>query len=398
VVAIKAQRLETGDKGVLLNAVLVIRNGKIVAVGKDVKIPLGAKIVQAQTIMPGIVGVYSQIGLSPAAPGFGQPRAVSTPHYRVMDELYPFDDNYARLLRAGVTTLALVPGGRGINGQGAIVRLAAESPEQMALVPSGLLAVNFAANTQTIDLIRSTLESARPAPPPTAPAVPAATPPSPMPMPRPKEGDEDDMQRRQRRTGPGGGGPAPAAATAPPDVRREPLVRAVQGTIPTFVTCPDSAATLYALQVFQAFDTLKPVYVLNAGCFRIAETLGQKKASVVLDADIAFEPLTRNRLNVPAILTKAGAKVACRPPGDDVNGYDALRFKMGELIKNGLDRDVALKAITVTPAEMLSIADRVGSLEVGRDGNVILLDGDPFDPLTRVRQVLLEGKVVYDGP
>jgi imidazolonepropionase-like amidohydrolase len=174
------------------------------------------------------------------------------------------------------------------------------------------------------------------------------------------------------------------------------MARAVNGDIPTFISCSDPAALLYALKLFQPYDKLKPVFVLTSDCYRVAEPLGQKKASVVLSADLAFEPNTRNRLNVPAILAKAGAKVACRPPTDDVEGYQSLLFKMGELVKAGLDRDTALKAITLHPAEMLNVANRVGSIEVGRDGNLILLDGDPLDTMTKVERVVLEGKVMHD--
>ncbi|MCS6862641.1 MAG: hypothetical protein NZT92_20240, partial [Abditibacteriales bacterium] len=68
VLAVKAQRIETVSQGAMENGVIVIRNGRIAAIGKDVKIPVGAKIIEAHTVMPGIVGVYSQIGLSRDAP------------------------------------------------------------------------------------------------------------------------------------------------------------------------------------------------------------------------------------------------------------------------------------------------------------------------------------------
>jgi len=70
---------------------------------------------------------------------------------------------------------------------------------------------------------------------------------------------------------------------------------------------------------------------------------------------------------------------------------------MGQLVKAGLDPDIALSAITLAPARMLGIASRVGSIAAGRDANILLLDGGPFEPTTRIRKVLLEGKVAYDG-
>jgi imidazolonepropionase-like amidohydrolase len=407
IVAVKARRIETASKGTIENGVIVIRNGKIAAVGTDVKIPAGALILEAAAVMPGIVGVYSQVGLSGSggagpevalSPGFGSPTAAaSNAHYRVLDELYPFDTRYERLLRAGVTTLALVPGGRGINGQGAVVKPAGGSVEQMVVLENAPLAVGFGTGTQAQDLIRNAFNSARSDQQPPGPPAPAAEPKG-TPAPQPKPGDEDAAQRRR----PPAGRPQPAggsstdASGAVAAARRAALTRAVDGAVPTFIACADPAGAIYALQLFQAYERLKPVFVLTSECYRVADRLGEKKASIVLPADITFEPNSRTRINVPEMLARAGAKVACRPPSDDVEGYESLRFKMAELVRAGLDRDLALKAITLHPAEMLGAAARIGSIEVGRDGNLLLLDGDPFAALTRVRQVVLEGKVVWE--
>lgn len=412
VVAIRAKHIETISKGVIENGVILVRNGKIAAIGKDVKIPVGATILIADTVMPGLVGVDSRIGLTGGlaadpAPGpvrgggagqfAGAARGVANPHFRVADELYPFDANYARLARAGVTTLALSPSGSAISGQGAVIRPVGDTVEAMTVVPGALLSVSFAANTQTIDLIRSTFEGVRPQPDlnlddgsdPFAPPFSAQN--------EASDAGDDTQGRRQR---PGGRGTPGAAgpATGNAEERRAPVLKAFNGTIPTFINCPDDASVSYALPLFQAFATLKPVYILNApDSYRIAYALGAKKASVILSAALVLEPLTTNRINLPAILSKAGAKIACRPPTDDVEGYRGLRFKMGELVKYGLDREVALRAITLTPAEMLGVSDRVGSLDVGRDGNLLLLTGDPLEAGSRLTRVLLEGKVVYEG-
>jgi hypothetical protein len=415
VVAIRAKHIETISKGVIENGIVLIRNGKISAIGKEVKIPVGATILTADTVMPGLVGVDSRIGLSggiaadtlPVGPvrggggagaGFGgAARGVANPHFRVVDELYPYDPSYGRLARSGVTTLALSPSGSAFSGQGAVVRTIGDTPEAMTLVPSAVLSVGFSANTQTMDLIRSTFEGVRPQPDPGIDdgsgdfGAPFAA--------QNAAGDTGDntQVRGQRRGGGGFAGPG-GSATGNAAERSAPVLKAFNGTIPTFINCPDDASVSYALPLFQAFATLKPVYLLNApDSYRIAYALGAKKASVIVGATLVTEPLTTNRINLPLILSKAGAKIACRPTTDDVEGYRSLRFKMGELVKNGLDRDVALRAITLSPAEMLGVSDRVGSLDVGRDGNLLLLDGDPLEARTRLKTVLLEGKVVYDG-
>jgi imidazolonepropionase-like amidohydrolase len=424
IVAVRARRIETASRGVIENGVILLRNGRISAVGTAVKIPVGAKVIEAHTVMPGIVAAYSQIGLSsPGAgtavqlpanlppqiaarlAGAGGGRASSNTHYRVLDELYPFDDAYARLPRAGVTTLALVPEGRGFTGQGAVVRPVGETPAQMALAEASPFAIHFQQDTPTQELIRVTLQSG-------AGTLPTGGGPggrtgfggrgpggnAPGDDETEQTEDADAFQRRQlgQGTRPGGvtaGAPSSLSLTA----RRTAVTRAVSGEVPSFIECADATSTVYALNLFAPFDRLKAVYVLPLEAYRVAEQLGQKKASVIIPADTTFEPNTRNRVNPAAILARAGVKVACRPTSDTPRGYEGLLSKMAELVKAGLDRDTALKAVTLHPAEMLGVNARVGSIETGRDGNLLLLDGDPFAPTTKVLRVLIDGKQVYDG-
>ncbi len=407
-VAIAAKHIITVNSGIIQNGVILCRGGKIIKLGADVKVPFGVPILRADTVIPGIVGISSQIGLSAAAAtptpgpgggpggaGFGGARASANPHLKVLDELYPFDDNWSRLAREGVTTLALVPGGTGIPGQGTVIKPAGDTAQSMAIAPNSVLSVHFAANTQTMDLIRSTFEGARP-----QPVDPGADP-----MGDIFGGDgaarpplaPGQVRRGQGRGGAPGGGPAgPIGGNTA--ARQQPVLKAFNGEIPTMVACPDNASVAYALPLFASFDKLKPIYILTApDSDRVASLLGAKSQDVVLPAALMLEPLTTNRVNVAAKFLDAGCKVACKPTADDVEGYRTLRFQMSQLVKAGMDADMALRAITLAPAEMLNISGRVGSVAVGRDANLILLDSGPFEPDSRVLKVVLEGKVVYNG-
>ena len=368
---------------------IVIRGGKITAVGADAKIPVGARVLQTDTVMPGIVGAYSQMGVSSGTGAVAR----SDPHLRVADELYPWDESYHRLLRSGVTTLALLPTGRGFPGQGAIVRTESDSAEHMLLTANGPLAIDFAPNTQTIDLIRTTLQGARPPAPAQSPAPETGA--KPAAASEPEAGSENQI-RGQRRRQPGAA-PRQASTNAPPDVRRAPVTRAILGETSAIITCPDAASVLYILPLLQPYDTLKPSFVIStAETFQVTSALGAIKAGVILPAALTLEPLTRNRLNMPAIFAKAGAKIALRPFEDSPEGYATLRYQVAELVHYGLNRDIALRAITLSPAEMLGVSDRLGSIDVGRDASLLLLDADPLEPGSRVRTVLLEGRTVFE--
>jgi len=97
--------------------------------------------------------------------------------------------------------------------------------------------------------------------------------------------------------------------------------------------------------------------------------------------------------NNAGILAKAGVKVALGSGGqpEAIDILTAAAFA----VRHGMDPNEALKAITITPAEILGVADRVGSLEKGKDADIVILSGDPLDVTTRVEKVILNGKTVY---
>lgn len=230
----------------------------------------------------------------------------------------------------------------------------------------------------------------------TNPGEAVGGPPSPQrPHSAPPESGEAQIRGQRRRQQ--GAAPRPAVTNAPADVRRAPVARAILGETSTLVSCPDAASVLYLLPLLQPYGTMKPAFVISsADAYQVTGALGAIKADVVLLAALMLEPLTRNRLNMAAIFAKAGARVSLRPAEDSPEGYATLRFQLAELVRHGLDRDTALRSITLSPAEMLGISDRTGSIDIGRDGNLLLLDADPLDAGARVRTVLLEGRTIFD--
>ncbi len=347
IIAINANRIETVTSGLIENGVIVIRDGKISAIGADIEVPDNANIIEARdkTIFPGLVNPSSHIGLS-SPPGGGP---ASHPHYRVADELYPLQDTYKRILQAGFITLGLVPLGNGITGQGAIARSIGQNPDEMLITESGLLMISFQANDKAKKVIKDALDSAK------------------------KKMDSTD-----------------------PKIK--PLVKVLQGKIPAFVQCQRPADTLHLLKLLKPYDKMKLVLIAGFENYRIADKLAEKKISVILPAQIDFEQFTRNRINVPRILADAGVKIACRPKTDNIEGHEDFLREMGELVKSGLDKEIAKKSITIYPAEMLGIDYRLGSLEVGKDANLLILSGDPLDIGTKIHQVMLEGRIVYSTP
>jgi imidazolonepropionase-like amidohydrolase len=346
IIAIKANRIDTVASGVVENGVLLIRGGKISAIGANIEIPHTANVIDARdkTLFPGLVNPVSGIGLS-ASP---RAKATSTPHYRVLDELYPLQDVYRRVQQAGFTTVGLLPSGRGISGQGAIVRLTGQTPEEMLVTKSGPLMIHFEAEEQSKKVLRNALESAQ------------------------KQTDSTD-----------------------PKVK--PLTEALQGGIPVFIRCDTPGETVHLLPLLKSYEKMKWVLVAGLENYRIAETLAKANIPVILQARIHHEAGTLNRINVHRILAEAGVKIACIPIGN-VEGSEDFLHAMALLVRYGLDEDTAKKAMTLHPAQMLGVDYRLGSLEVGKDANLLILTADPFDAGAKIHQILLEGKSVYQAP
>ena len=366
IIAIKADRIDTVTSGVIENGIIIIADGKIKAIGNAVEIPETAEVIEVpdKTIFPGLVNPSSRIGLSQTVTG----GPTSNPHYRVVDELYPHQDQYKRILGAGFTTIGLLPGDRGavryisgygyffgrlpstgITGQGAIIRPTGQKPEEMIVAESGFVMINFQANDNVKKVIKSALDSAK---------------------------------SKMNST----------------DPKIQPLVNALQGKVPTFVMCNSPGEMMHLIKLLEPYDKMKVVLVAGTETYLIAKELAKRKIPVILPAQIDFESNTLNRINVPRRLAEAEVKIALMPESDNVRGHEDFLIKIAELVKSGLDRQIAKKAITINPADMMAVDYRLGSLDVGKDANLLILSGDPLDVGTKIDKVMIEGKIVYEAP
>jgi hypothetical protein len=343
VVAVRAARVVPVVGDPIENGVILIESGRVKALGADVAVPEGAEVIDAagRSVYPGLVWPWVALGVSPAA---GGTRPASNPKYKTADELYPHQDIYKQAARTGYTTFGLTCESRppGVVGQAALARTVAGDAESMLLSDRGPLVIEFRANTETIEALRNALDA-----------------------------------------GKGGGG--------------EALVKlAVQGEVPTLVST--SAADLPQLwKLLEPYKEMQSALIVSGQeLLQLVEQLGKRKASVIVPAAIQYEPFTRNRVNTVRLLDEAGAKVACLPASAPWDG-DAVRFGLAELVRAGLDPKAALRSVTINPAEMLGLDYRLGSLEVGKDANLLIADGDLLEVKTRISRVLIEGTTVYDA-
>ena len=354
-IALTNLRILPVTKGAIESGTILIKAGKIAALGADVKPPAGARVVDCRglTAFPGLVNPYSRLGLPD---GFGPIGA--TPQHLAFDELNPVVEAFSQAARTGVTTFVLQPAGSGIAGQSAAVKPSGSTREEQVIEKSATLRIVLPPGSAAKEALRQALDAGRKA-----------------------------VEAEKK---------SPAAK---PDEKTAPLARFLKGELPAVVEVPGPAELLHCWQVLEPYGDFKPriAFATSPDVYKAAEELGSRKARVILRPTVAFAPFTRERVNTAAELVKAGAEVAFAPMSDAPDALHGLLFRISELVKYGLPREAALRAVTIVPAEIAGLSKRVGSLEVGKDADVLLFTGDPLSPQTRLREVYINGVPVYRG-
>jgi imidazolonepropionase-like amidohydrolase len=420
VYALRVGRAETIANGTLEHAVLLVENGKLTVVGEDLPVERGIQTFDRPdwVVMPGLVGVRSRIGLT--ARGSNN----SNPEVKASGELYP-QPAYAELIKSGVTTLGLVPPGEGIPGQAVAVRTAGASAAEMILRDPAYLFMQVRADTKSkkmvIDGFAAADEHAEKVKKAKEKWDKEQEKSKKSSKPKEEEKKADDKKGEEKKGEEKGGdekgkeekppegkqeeGKEKAKKDEPvftppePDPKVKPFLALRDGTLSAVVDISKAGEYLHVLDVLKDEKvswSLMCVLHDDIDLYEITEAFGKTAGRIVLTPEVTLQPFTRRDRNLPAEFAAAGAKVALLPRSDSPAAYDSWLTDVGNVVRFGLPRDVALRAITLEPAEVLGVAERVGSLEAGKDANLILLDGDPLQPETRIQMVILEGKNAYE--
>jgi imidazolonepropionase-like amidohydrolase len=354
-VAITRAKIIVGNGTEIAEGTILIRGGKIAEIGKDVKVPEGAKVVEARgwTAAPGMVHAASRLGLGRTSEG----AVGSTPQHRAFDEINPALDVYDRFARAGFTAAGVHPSGATISGVGAVLKPLGGDRERMAVEADAFLRIAMRTGTPAKDALRQAFEGAK----------------------RALEAEKKDASKK-------------------PDEKTAPLARALKGELPVLVDVASPAEILHFWQVLDGFGEFKPrvTFRSTSDAWKAAEELGRRKAWVLLRPELVFAPNTRDRVNPAAELVRAGAVVGFHPAGDSGEALEGHLFRVAELVKHGLPREAALKALADVPARALGVEKRLGTLEKGKDADVLLFDGDPLSSTARPRRIWLGGRETED--
>lgn len=393
--AIKVGRAETASHGVIEHAVILVEDGKIVTIGQDLPIERGIRVLDLEqwTVMPGLVNAYTRTGLdSRGGDEFN-------PQVSVVDELYPSGDEYDELLEYGVTSLGLYPPGRGVPGRACVVRPGPDDAKAALVAREAYLKVYFRSDARSKKMVKDAfakvddyLEKEKKAREKFDKDNAGKK--TDDKKPDEKAGAQDGDKKDDKKDDKG----KKVFVPPEPDDKVKPFLDVVNGRLNALISIGQASDFLHLMDAIGerkvSFDLRIPL-LREIDVFEVAQKIGERKCRVVIEPEITMTPGTMRLRNLAQEFHAAGAKVVFVPRSDTAFSHKAWLRNVGEVVAQGLPRDVALRALTLEPAELMGVGDRLGSLDKGKDANFVFLNGDPFEPTTKIMAVMLEGRVVF---
>ncbi len=442
-VAIVDARILTLDGDAVERGTLVMRDGKIEAVGADVDVPAGAVRIDGSghTVMPGLVSAFSRAGLVSAARSStrqsvsrrGRFRGVrptqrSTPAKneaakKVADEVYARQEVFGQLLRAGVTTIGVAPRGDGLPGRGAVLD-PGRGPAAEVADDDAFVMVAPRLGSKNKKMLRDALEAAEKiveerSRPPEAKAEEGAdeqkTEAKPADGEKPGEGDEpvpegppteepkpaEGKEKEEPKDGAAKPDDAKKKAEKKKDPNLEVLADLLQGKRRALVQLGSANDLVHFLDVvgetrLQDTAFVAPSHGGTAGRLdEVVDRLADWKAPVLTTRGLTTATYGAAQINPAALLSAAGIDVGFILD-DSPRALRSLFFDLMESVRYGMPRDKALAAVTRVPASALGIDDRVGTLSPGKAADVLMFRGDPLDPTSRLARIWHKGVEVED--
>ena len=389
--AIRNARIVTVSGPDIENGTVVIRDGKIEAVGANVSVPAGAQTIDGSglSVYPGMIDAGTNMGLVEVPQGANGTVDLSevgelNPNAKAIIAVNPHSAHIGVTRVEGITNTLTAPTGGLISGQAALINLLGTAPKEMAVVPQAALVINYprigfggggfggppppvnladrlTANERQVEQIRKMLRDAE------------------------AYGRAQDAYAKDKSL------PRPDR-----NVVLEPLVPYVRGEQPVIFRADREAEIRGAIRFAEEMK-LKPIIMGGNDAWKVASLLKEKNIPVILTGifslpsreDDAYDALYEN----PAKLQQSGVRF-CISTGDSGPEVRNLAQYAGMAAAFGLSKADAVKSVTLYPAQILNVADRLGSIEVGKMANLVVTDGDLLEIRTRIKYLLIDGRPV----
>ncbi|MGZ3470453.1 MAG: amidohydrolase family protein, partial [Isosphaeraceae bacterium] len=383
-VLIKDATILTVSRGTIARGSILVENGKITAVGPGVKAKPGITVIEAAGLvaMPGIIDTHSHIAIQG---GVNELSLSIVPEVRVKDVVTGDDVSIYRALAGGTTTARLLHGSANtIGGQDAVVKLRYGKPGRELIIRDAPQGVKFALGENVTRWqgrfpnsrmgVESVIERAF------------------------EEGKaylaEWKSYEQAREKDKDKAGPPPRR-----DLRLEALAQIVEGSIKIHSHCYRSDEILMLLRTAErhGIKVQSLQHVLEG--YKVAAEISDHGASASTFSDWwaykveAYDAIPFNA----ALLTKAGVNVCINSDSEELNRH--LNLEAAKMVKyGGVSEAEALAMITLNPARELGLDRRLGSIEVGKDGDIALFNAHPFNAFSRCELALIDGEVYFQRP
>lgn len=385
-VAIRNARIVPVSGPEITGGTLVISDGKIQAIGVNVPIPQGAQIIDGTglSVYPGMTEAGSQMGLREIESGANATNDLAetgrfNPNIQALSGVNPHSAHIGVSRVVGITNVITRPSGGVISGQAALLNMAGFVASEMAVVPRTAMVISYpglggggggfrggaggASNEPVtpLDSLNMLLDAAE------------------------AYGKAMDAHAAN-----------PASPRPKTDLFLAALVPVVRGEMP--VMFPAETETAIRTVVEYAKERgLKPIIVGARDAWKLTDFLKENDVPVIFSRTQALPPNEDDPYDVhysaPAKLAAAGVKFAISS-GEADPDIRNLPYIAGMASAFGLSREDALRAVTLWPAEIFGVADRIGSLEVGKMANLVVTDGDLLEATTDTRYLFIDGRNV----
>jgi imidazolonepropionase-like amidohydrolase len=371
--------------GTLERASIVIVDGKITDVGPKVKVPSGARSIRARglEVFPGMINAWSNIGLtevgSVEVTNDSREMGEFTPQLLAFSAVHPASEHIPVARVNGITASLSAPSGGVIAGQAVLLHLDGWTADEMAILKSAGMVMSFPSlgggggrrSRRAPQQSRSFNEIKR--------------------ANDKKVAEIAELFARARHY-------AKAREANPAtaiNLELEALIGVVRGEMTVFIQA-NSARDIQNAVEFAKKEGLKFVIVGGREADQAAEILKEENVPVLLDAIIAL-PSRRDdpydsRFTLPRDLAEAGVKFALTLPSS--SNVRNLPYEAGFAVAYGLPYEEALKSVTLYPAEILGVADKLGSIEPGKIADLVITDGDILEVRTQIKHLIIAGKEV----
>lgn len=359
---------------------LLVSDGIIAAIGQDLTAPSRCKEIDlaGKNVYPGFVEAHCHIGLDGSGIGFegddcNEMTDILTPQLRAIDGIYPQDPTFREALHAGVTTVCTGPGSANVlGGQFAVLKTLGDRVDDMIVNPMAAMKCAFGENPKrcyrdknnysrmsTASKLRETLMKARE-------------------YWEKKEQAGSDISKK-----PGF------------DIKLESLIPVLKGEIPLKAHAHRADDIFTAIRIAKEFGVKLTLEHVTEGHL-IADHLAEEDYPLAVGPSLThatkFE-LRNKTFATPGILAKAGCRVSIITDSP-VIPESYLPLCAGLAVKSGMDEFAALQAITINPALHIGAADRVGSLEEGKDADLVVMEGSCFEVSSVPSLVMVNGEIV----